>query len=168
MDLYSGKYKVTLADSGVGVGSGRQRRPSSSEQTSACHIRCDDLTRDGLRLCSRCHEPDHETAACREFGDLRCPLCLEWDHWHDTCPAGRLCDGGDRKPVCPACSTDGHAAAVHETDDFKQRRIIVDTVGWEPFREWFYEANFRYIQYIFSRLFEPQKNHASFLGVGGS
>ena len=60
MDLYSGEYNVKLA------APGRNRRPSA-EQTSACHIRCDDSTKDGLGLCARCHEPGHATRDCREF-----------------------------------------------------------------------------------------------------
>jgi hypothetical protein len=32
---------------------------------------------------------------------------------------------------------------VHDAKDYKQRRMIVDTLGWEPFREWFYELSFR-------------------------
>ena len=41
MDLYSGEYKVKMA---AGGRCRRQRRPSA-EQTSACHIRCDDATK---------------------------------------------------------------------------------------------------------------------------
>ena len=32
---------------------------------------------------------------------------------------------------------------VHEASDFRQRRAIVDTIGWEPFQSWFYENEFR-------------------------
>ena len=27
--------------------------------------------------------------------------------------------------------------------DFRQRRAIVDTLGWQPFQSWFYENSFR-------------------------
>ena len=66
MDLYSGEYKVKMAAPGPGAAAGRKRRPSA-EQTSACHIRCDDSTKDGLGLCARCHEPGHATPDCGEF-----------------------------------------------------------------------------------------------------
>ena len=71
--------------------------------------------------------------------DLSCPRCLEWDHWEDTCPTNPFGDG----ECCSLCGTAGHASAVHNAAKFKQRRFIVDTLGWEPFTEWFYESDFR-------------------------
>ena len=73
--------------------------------------------------------------------DLFCPRCLEWDHWEDTCPFNSFGGGGGEE--CSACGGKGHSAAVHGASKFKQRRFIVDTVGWQPFTEWFYESTFR-------------------------
>jgi len=33
--------------------------------------------------------------------------------------------------------------AIHSANDFKQRRAIVDTIGWEPVKDWFFEPDFR-------------------------
>ena len=66
MDLYSGEYNVKMGGVGSGGGRKKERRPSA-EQTSACHIRCDDSTKGGLGLCARCHEPGHATRDCKEF-----------------------------------------------------------------------------------------------------
>ena len=73
--------------------------------------------------------------------DLFCPRCLEWDHWEDTCPSNAF--GGVGGLECSVCGAKGHAAAVHNASKFKQRRSIVDTIGWQPFTEWFYESTFR-------------------------
>merc|ERR1712223_2016604 len=45
--------------------------------------------------------------------------------------------------VCERCGYIGHTEAVHDVKDFKQRRAIVDTLGWEPFQDWFYDQTFR-------------------------
>jgi hypothetical protein len=44
---------------------------------------------------------------------------------------------------CDVCQESGHSKVVHEATNFKQRRAIVDTIGWEYFQSWFYEATFR-------------------------
>ena len=67
--------------------------------------------------------------------DLSCPRCLEWSHWEDTCRWD--------SEICSNCGFPGHSPEVHSVSKFKQRRSVVDTVGWEPFREWFYEETFR-------------------------
>ena len=36
-----------------------------------------------------------------------------------------------------------YSPVVQEASDFRQRRAIVDTIGWEPFQSWFYENEFR-------------------------
>lgn len=104
-------------------------------EKSTCHIRCDDDTVSDLKLCCRCHSPGHKTNACTEFGDLVCPRCLEWDHWEDTCPMA--------SSTCAVCCTEGHSEKIHAVSDFKQRRTVVDTLGWEKLREWFYDNAFR-------------------------
>ncbi len=79
MDLYTADVEIKLS----------KKRGGSVEslvERSTLHIRCDEDTRGDLRLCARCHAPDHDAGACTEFGALGCPRCLEWDHWEDTCP----------------------------------------------------------------------------------
>ena len=88
----------------------------------------------------RCHDPSHTAAECKDFGDLRCPRCLEWDHWEDTCWTNL---SSEEKETCVTCKALGHAALVHDVKNFKQRRAIVDTLGWQPFTEWFFEDEFR-------------------------
>ena len=44
---------------------------------------------------------------------------------------------------CETCQEYGHHKVVHDAADFRQRRAIVDTLGWEPFQNWFYESSFR-------------------------
>lgn len=44
---------------------------------------------------------------------------------------------------CETCLEYGHVKCVHEAFDFRQRRAIVDTLGWQPFQSWFYENSFR-------------------------
>ena len=45
----------------------------------------DDIAKSKIKLCPRCHSPHHNVNECTEFGDLKCPRCLEWDHWEDSC-----------------------------------------------------------------------------------
>jgi len=78
---------------------------------------------------------DRRVEDCTEFGNLTCPRCLDWNHWEDSCP--------ETDNFCTICSTMGHHPAVHEVTDYKQRRMVVDTLGWQAFREWFYELSFR-------------------------
>ena len=49
----------------------------------------------------------------------------------------------EEKETCVTCKALGHAALVHDVKNFKQRRAIVDTLGWQPFTEWFFENEFR-------------------------
>ena len=42
---------------------------------------------------------------------------------------------------CETCQS--HHKILHDTTDFRQRRTIVDSLGWEPFQNWFYESSFR-------------------------
>lgn len=108
---------------------------SSMEQKNVCHIRIEDLENSLLKLCPRCHGVGHSVKECSEFGDLSCPRCLDWNHWEDSCPNVDV--------ICSSCNNVGHLPSLHEASNYKQRRMIVDTLGWEPFREWFYELSFR-------------------------
>ena len=36
-----------------------------------------------------------------------------------------------------------YSPKCHDVTDFRQRRVIIDTIGWEPFQSWFYENEFR-------------------------
>ena len=78
MDLYSADFNMRLS---------RRGSPTRLQQKSACHIRVDGDSNAAskMQLCARCHDPSHGVADCKEFGDLVCPRCLEWDHWEDTC-----------------------------------------------------------------------------------
>ena len=69
-----------------------------------------------------------------------CPRCMEWDHWEDTCWTNLT---SEDRLECQICLQLGHSSAVHEATDFKQKRAIVDVLGWEPFKEWFYGNEFR-------------------------
>jgi hypothetical protein len=108
---------------------------SSMEQKNVCHIRIEDLENSLLKLCPRCHGVGHSVKECSEFGDLSCPRCLDWNHWEDSCPNVDV--------ICSSCNNVGHLPSLHDASNYKQRRMIVDTLGWEPFREWFYELSFR-------------------------
>ena len=77
------------------------------------------------------------TMECQEYGDVSCPRCLTWDHWEDTCWA--------QDHVCTTCNFKGHSEEVHSAEKFSQKRACVDTLGWEPFQEWFYDNEFRYV-----------------------
>ena len=117
-----------------------QATPLSMEQKNVCHIRIDDCQNSLIKLCPRCHGVGHLVSECSEFGNLSCPRCLQWDHWEDSCPSSDV--------MCDTCNTVGHLAVVHSAEDYKQRRMVVDTLGWEPFREWFYELSYRYNYYL--------------------
>ena len=131
MDLYSADYNVRLSRKGSEL---------ALQQKSACHIRVDDSNASKIKLCSRCHDPSHDAANCKDFGDLKCPRCMEWDHWEDTCWTNK---SSEDKKLCESCKVLGHSSPVHDAKDYKQRRAIVDTLGWETFTEWFYETDFR-------------------------
>lgn len=45
--------------------------------------------------------------------------------------------------ACESCNYEGHTQDVHDTDEFARRRACVETYGWEPFKEWFYDQSFR-------------------------
>jgi len=109
-------------------------------QRSSSHIRVEDMANSKLKFCPRCHSPHHGVNECKEFGDLMCPRCMEWEHWEDSC---WTTDDPDDLAQCETCLEYGHVSSVHDVMDFKQRRAIVDTVGWEPFQPWFYENSFR-------------------------
>ena len=100
----------------------------------------DDTNASKIKLCPRCHAPDHDVQSCTDFGGLMCPRCMEFDHWEDTCWTNLT---SEEKLECITCSQLGHSSSVHDATDYKQRRAIVDTLGWEQFKEWFYDSDFR-------------------------
>ncbi|XP_059096418.1 putative uncharacterized protein DDB_G0277255 [Tigriopus californicus] len=134
MDLFSADYDMKMKKQKKGGGSVELRQKSSS------HIQYDDNTKQDLKLCSRCHSSDHSAQGCTEFDDLLCPRCLEWDHWEDTCPFN---DPEVPAAQCNICDSFGHKSTIHAVTGFQQRRVIVDTMSWEPFNGWFYESVFR-------------------------
>jgi hypothetical protein len=126
LDLFSADYSLKVRHGSV----------TDLTETSTCHIRCDDQQSiDQLQLCARCHSHDHATPKCPQFGNLFCPRCLDWNHWEDTCLAVNM--------LCTTCNLSGHCPIVHSAENFEQRRVVVDTLGWEPFKVWFYESTFR-------------------------
>ena len=58
-------------------------------------------------------------------------------HWANDCILNIL------QAQCETCLEYGHVGSVHDVMDFRQRRAIVDTLGWQPFQSWFYENSFR-------------------------
>ena len=80
----------------------------------------------------------YRTGECTEYGDNNCPRCMSWDHWEDTCWTLE-----SPQHLCQTCNFEGHAPEVHMADKFTQKRACVDILGWEPFREWFYNNEFR-------------------------
>jgi len=112
----------------------RSRRPSGRKRS---------MSRDRnvakIRYCWRCHQAGHENWQCRE--DVQpggwCPRCLETTHWEDTCwvEAARV--------QCPVCNVPGHLPCIHQATDFRQRKLVIDTFGWLPFKDWFQDLTFR-------------------------
>ena len=86
-----------------------------------------------IRYCWRCHRAGHENWQCREEVQPGgwCPRCLETSHWEDECwvEASAV--------TCPVCSLPGHLPCIHQATDFRQRKLVIDTFGWLPFKEWF-------------------------------
>jgi len=128
LDIYTAEYALK-------IGGGEKKGITAMEQKTAFHMKVENEAESEMELCGRCHLPTHKTKACPEFGTLSCPRCLEWGHWEDSCWA--------IDHVCERCGYVGHTEAVHDVKDFKQRRAIVDTLGWEPFQDWFYDQTFR-------------------------
>jgi len=112
----------------------RSRRPSGRKRS---------MSRDRnvakLRYCWRCHHAGHENWQCRE--DVQpggwCPRCLETSHWEDACwvEAAHV--------LCTVCSIPGHLPCIHQATDFRQRKLVIDTFGWLPFKDWFQDLTFR-------------------------
>ena len=49
--------------------------------------------------------------------------------------------------LCTICTLPGHLPCVHETSDFRQRKLVIETFGWLAFKEWFREPDFwRYVK----------------------
>ena len=44
--------------------------------------------------------------------------------------------------LCTICTLPGHLPCVHETSDFRQRKLVIETFGWLAFKEWFREPDF--------------------------
>lgn len=132
LDIYTAEYALK-------IGGGQKKSITGMEQKTAFHMKVENEDDSDMVLCGRCHLPTHRTGACTEFGTVSCPRCLDWGHWEDSC---HTLDGAN-PTVCQRCSYTGHTEAVHDTEDFNQRRAVVDAVGWEPFQNWFYEQTFR-------------------------
>ena len=64
-------------------------------------------------------------------GDRWCPRCLETTHWEDQCWVEATA------VICHVCNLPGHLPCIHQATDFRQRKLVIDTFGWLPFKEWF-------------------------------
>ena len=92
LDLYSADYNIKLGassgDKNDGAGAktaGNSNQSMKMMQRSSSHIKIDDIANSKIKLCPRCHSPHHTVNECTEFGNLKCPRCLEWSHWEDSC-----------------------------------------------------------------------------------
>jgi hypothetical protein len=87
IDLYSADYNIKLVCDKATENHKQQQQQQSMKmvQRSSSHIRVDDIANSKLKLCPRCHSPHHGFNECTEFGDLKCPRCMEWAHWEDSC-----------------------------------------------------------------------------------
>ena len=92
LDLYSADYNIKLGgasgDKKNDVGAktaGNSNQSMKMIQRSSSHIKIDDIANSKIKLCPRCHSPHHTVNECTEFGNLKCPRCLEWSHWEDSC-----------------------------------------------------------------------------------
>ena len=43
---------------------------------------------------------------------------------------------------CNICALPGHLPCVHQTNDFRQRKLVIETFGWLAFKDWFREPEF--------------------------
>ncbi len=92
IDLYSADYDIKMmCDKATAENEAAKNRNQPTPQKmkmiqrSSSHIRIDDIANSKLKLCPRCHSPHHTVNECTEFADLKCPRCLEWNHWEDSC-----------------------------------------------------------------------------------
>ncbi|TRY74492.1 hypothetical protein TCAL_15654 [Tigriopus californicus] len=112
----------------IGITIRRRRTRSASRDRSLAKI----------RYCWRCHQTGHENFDCT--AELHpgnwCPRCLENTHWEDGCWVN------EQQIFCTICTLPGHLPCVHETSDFRQRKLIVETFGWLAFKDWFREPDF--------------------------
>ena len=90
--MYSADYNIKLGassgDKNDGCGAktaGNSNQSMKMMQRSSSHIKIDDIANSKIKLCPRCHSPHHTVNECTEFGNLKCPRCLEWSHWEDSC-----------------------------------------------------------------------------------
>ena len=81
IDLYTADYNIKLV-----CDKASESQKMNMMQRSSSHIRIDDIANSKLKLCPRCHSPHHTVNDCDEFGNLKCPRCLQWEHWEDSCP----------------------------------------------------------------------------------
>ena len=95
IDLYTADYNIKLiCDKAAekeksNCGGSNQNINNNNQmkmiQRSSSHIRVEDMANSKLKFCPRCHSPHHGVNECTEFGDLKCPRCMEWACWEDSC-----------------------------------------------------------------------------------
>jgi hypothetical protein len=91
-----------------------------------------------IKFCWRCHQTGHESFDCTaELQQANwCPRCLESSHWEDSCWVN------EQEVFCNICTLPGHLPCVHQTNDFRQRKLVIETFGWLAFKDWFREPEF--------------------------
>ena len=62
-------------------------------------------------------------------GYLSC-RCLATDHWLDQCRV-------TTDTLCTVCYIPGHLPSIHQANNFRQRKLVIDTFGWLAFKDWF-------------------------------
>lgn len=94
------------------------------------------------KYCWQCYQSGHDHWTCGDTAQCQvseswCPRCLETSHWEDDCWVLK------QQILCSVCSVPGHLAKVHSTEDFAQRKLVIDTFGWLSFKSWFQDVKFR-------------------------
>ena len=72
--------------------------------------------------------------------DSPCLRCLASDHLQNECP---LLSFNALPQKCLTCGSCQHASSVHEVNDFEQRHDIIQLMGYEAFKDWFTDLDFR-------------------------
>ena len=56
--------------------------------------------------------------------------CLSTDHWLDHCLV-------TTDTLCTVCYIPGHLPSIHQANNYRQRKLVIDTFGWLAFKDWF-------------------------------
>ena len=75
-----------------------------------------------------------------DMEDSPCLRCCSSDHLQNECP---LLSSNALPQKCLICGSCQHASSVHEVNDFEQRHDIIQLMGYEAFKDWFTDLDFR-------------------------